>query len=65
MLNPSQYTNIVELLFDRAAHHPDQAALTFLGDGDNVTHRFTSASLHQQVSAVAAQLEPAEKQQKE
>lgn len=56
MLDPSQYTTIVELLFDRAARHPDRTALSFLGDGEAVTHTFTYASLHQQVSALGARL---------
>jgi acyl-CoA synthetase (AMP-forming)/AMP-acid ligase II len=56
MLDPASYTNIVELLFDRAARHPDRTALTFLGDGENVTRTFTYASLHEHVSAVATQL---------
>jgi acyl-CoA synthetase (AMP-forming)/AMP-acid ligase II len=56
-LKPSQYTNIVELLSDRAARDPERTALTFLGDGENVTRTFSYASLHQHACAVAAQLE--------
>ena len=55
-LNPSQYTNIVELLSERAARQPERTALTFLGDGENVTRTFTYGSLHQHVRAVGARL---------
>jgi acyl-CoA synthetase (AMP-forming)/AMP-acid ligase II len=55
-LEPSQYTNIVELLFDRAARHPERRALTFLTDGENATHVYTYAELHERARAVAAVL---------
>ncbi|HTV23139.1 MAG TPA: AMP-binding protein [Polyangiaceae bacterium] len=55
-LDPSQYTNIVELLSDRAARHPERTALTFLGDGENVTRTFTYGSLNEHVRAVGARL---------
>jgi acyl-CoA synthetase (AMP-forming)/AMP-acid ligase II len=55
-LDPSQYTNIVELLSQRAARQPERTALTFLGDGENVTRTFTYASLHEHARAVGAQL---------
>lgn len=56
MLDASSYTNITDLLFRRAAEHPERTAFSFLGDGENVTHTFTYASLHERVRAVGAEL---------
>jgi acyl-CoA synthetase (AMP-forming)/AMP-acid ligase II len=46
----------VELLFERAAQHPERPALTFLTDGDTVTHAYDYAELHARARACAALL---------
>lgn len=55
-LDPALYPTIVELLFERAAQHPERPALTFLTDGDTPTHAYDYAELHTRARACAALL---------
>jgi acyl-CoA synthetase (AMP-forming)/AMP-acid ligase II len=55
-LDPTSFSSIVELLFERAALHPDRRALTFLTDGDTPTHAYSYAELHARACACAALL---------
>lgn len=55
-LDPELYPTIVELLFERAAQHPERPALTFLTDGDTPTHAYDYAELHARARACAALL---------
>jgi acyl-CoA synthetase (AMP-forming)/AMP-acid ligase II len=55
-LDPALYPTIVELLFERAAQHPERRALTFLTDGDTATHAYDYAELHARARACAARL---------
>ena len=55
-LDPALYPTIVELLFERAAQHPQRPALTFLTDGETATHAYDYAELHARARACAALL---------
>ncbi len=55
-LDPALSPTIVELLFERAALHPERPALTFLTDGDTPTHVYNYGELHARARACAALL---------
>jgi acyl-CoA synthetase (AMP-forming)/AMP-acid ligase II len=49
-------TNIVDLLCDRAARHPERTALSFIGDGERVAESWTYGELDARSRALAAEL---------
>ncbi|MET0410817.1 MAG: fatty acyl-AMP ligase [Polyangiaceae bacterium] len=49
-------SNIVDLLGERAARHPERTALTFVSDGEQVSERWSYAELDARARALAAQL---------
>jgi acyl-CoA synthetase (AMP-forming)/AMP-acid ligase II len=49
--------NIVALLSERAAQHPERLALTYLRDGDGAEERFTYAELHERAAGIASELQ--------
>ncbi|MBL1177010.1 MAG: aminotransferase class I/II-fold pyridoxal phosphate-dependent enzyme [Pantanalinema sp. GBBB05] len=54
---PSQAKTLVDLLYERAQHQPDQIAYILLQDGEIETSRLTYQDLAQQVYTIAAHLQ--------
>ncbi|NET64175.1 MAG: fatty acyl-AMP ligase [Moorea sp. SIO1G6] len=52
-----KYSNLVDLVVDRALHQPNQIAYTFLADGETESGHLTYQQLDQQARAIAAQLQ--------
>jgi acyl-CoA synthetase (AMP-forming)/AMP-acid ligase II len=53
----SSFSNLVDLLRDRAEHKPDQLAYRFLADGETSQQTLTYLQLHQQAVQIASYLQ--------
>ncbi len=53
----AKYSNLVDLVVDRAINQPNQIAYTFLADGETESGHLTYQQLDQQARAIAAQLQ--------
>ncbi|MCU0570285.1 MAG: AMP-binding protein, partial [Oculatellaceae cyanobacterium Prado106] len=56
-MGSSVTTTLIDILGDRAHHHPDRTAYTFLLDGDTQEASLTYRQLEQRVRAIATQLQ--------